>query len=355
MKRRLPVYTVMHFLVDFACIFRLFGVIRPVAAGGSDWMLLIVLYNFLAFALPALAGLIADIVDRNHYIAAAGCALTAAGGLFVLPAYVPVILLGVGNGLFHVGTGRQILTDAEGHAAPPGIFICSGALGVFLGTALGQRVLHPLDHILTALAAASAVLLLLEGIRVRRVPAAVREEPEEQKNSPTLRTFLTVPALLVFIVVFFRSFYGHAVRYDWKSGFEAGLVFALCIVAGKCLGGIAADRIGIRKTTVLSLLGSAAAVLFSADSMLWGCVSILLFNMTMPLTLTLLASFWKNWPGFAFGALMLALFLGGVPDYLAGPLALPMPALCAVSLLSLLLLLPAAAGADRKGKDRDAA
>lgn len=357
MNRRMPVYTVMHFLVDFACIFRLFSSLRPLASGRTHWLFMIVLYNFLAFALPALIGLVADIVDRNYYVAAAGCALVAAGGILLLPIEVPVILLGVGNGLFHVGIGRQVLADAEGRAAPPGIFICSGALGVFLGTTLGPRMLHPLDYILTASLAVSAVLLLAGGIRDRKAaaPAETEAAPKERGQSLTFRTFLTVPALLVFIVVFLRSFYGYAVHYEWKSGFGIGLAFTLCIVAGKCLGGIAADRIGIRLTTVLSLAGSAAAVLFSADHMVWGCVSILLFNMTMPLTLTLLASFWKDWPGFAFGTLMLALFLGGVPAYLAGTVTLPMPWLCAVSLVSMALLLAALGPGERKRKDRDAA
>ena len=355
MTRRLPFYTVMHFLVDLACIFRLFSLVRPQAAGREQWTLLVVLYNFLAFALPALVGLIADLLGRNHYLSAAGCVLIAAAGSIRTPVEIPVILLGIGNGLFHVGAGRQVLADAGRRAAPSGIFICSGALGLFLGTALGPRMLHPLDHILTASAAVSAAVLILWGIRDGKRPAGLKETAGPERSAPSFRTFLTVQALLVFAVVFLRSFYGHAVHYDWNDGFRTGLIFTLCIVAGKGLGGIAADRIGIRMTTVLSLAGAALTVLFSADHMLWGCVSILLFNMTMPLTLTLLASCWREWPGFAFGTLMLALFLGSVPAVLAENAALPPLRLCLVSLASLLLLLAALGRPAEKRTDRDAA
>ena len=257
MTRRLPFYTVMHFLVDFACIFRLFSFIRPQAAGREQWVLLVVLYNFLAFALPALVGLIVDIVDRNYYVAAAGCVLIAAAGTVRMPAVLPVILLGIGNGLFHVGVGRQVLADAGRRAAPSGIFICSGALGLFLGTALGPRMLHPLDHILAASAAVSAAMLILWGIRDGKGPAGLKRPAKPERSAPSFRTFLTVQALLVFAVVFLRSFYGHAVHYDWNDSFRTGLIFTLCIVAGKGLGGIAADRIGIgekRRKLVLKVI-----------------------------------------------------------------------------------------------------
>ena len=71
-----------------------------------------------------------------------------------------------------------------------------------------------------------------------------------------------------------------------------------------------------------------------------GLVSLFLFNMTMPITLYLLAKEMKGMPGFAFGILTFALFIGYLPvlyGYVrnVGPVPLGLIA----SLLSLVLLL----------------
>ena len=75
---RLTVYSASHFLGDFGCALLLF---RTVSASG-DPTVLFILYNYCAFALQMPVGLLADKLNRNALMAAAGCALVALGCAF---------------------------------------------------------------------------------------------------------------------------------------------------------------------------------------------------------------------------------------------------------------------------------
>ena len=56
---------------------------------------------------------------------------------------------------------------------------------------------------------------------------------------------------------------------------------------------------------------------------MFGILALLLFNMTMPMTLYLLAEHLPHLPGFSFGLLTFGLFLGFLPVY--AELSLPLP------------------------------
>lgn len=345
MKLRLSIYTCMHFLVDLTCIYRLYAIVMPESGSLENWILLVVLYNFLAFALPGLVGLIADYLDSTDFLAALGCLLVSVPAWFSLPVTGIVVLQGLGNGAFHIGVGRKVLKDSNGSYTPSGIFISSGALGVFFGTVWRKEVHIVLTHGLAAVLLLCAGILLLFGKMQTNSKKSASDTPVSEfpkQSSVQMQNttrFLSFPILMILLVVILRSFYGTAVSYDWKNTFAKSLLFALCIVAGKAFGGIAADLMGVRIASILSVGGAAVTVLFSENSMFMGCLSILLFNMTMPLTLSLLAAWWKDYPGFAFGMLMVALFLGTVPDIIGNNITLSVQGLCFISLLSLLGLL----------------
>lgn len=337
MRIRLPIYTVMHFLVDLTCIYRLYSQIMPLCRNNENWIILVVLYNFLAFALPALVGLLADYMDTSDRMAALGCILVAVPVWLRFYSLPMVVLQGIGNGLFHVGAGRRVLLESKGKYAPSGIFISSGAMGVFLGTVWKHRYSPLLVKGLAGSMLISAAILLIFAIRQKHLENATSQNPAIRKENTG--SFLSLPVLMILLVVVLRSLYGIAVSYEWKNTFAIGLIFSCCIVAGKAFGGILADWIGVRKTAILSLGGAALTVLFSEHSVFLGCFSILLFNMTMPLTLSLIAEYWKAYPGFAFGILMMALFIGTLPDLVGDGLTLSMPALCVTACISLIGLL----------------
>ncbi len=352
MKLRLPIYTIMHFLVDLTCIYRLYAQVMPLSGTYRNWLLLVLLYNFLAFALPAVMGLLADLTDSSDTMAALGCILTAVPVFFGAAAVPAVIAQGIGNGLFHVGAGRRVLMDSHGKFAHSGIFISSGAIGVFLGTFWKNQYSGPALRTLAAVLALCAAVLLMFGIisgEAGRLFGHSTGFPRQQREKRKVH-LLTVPVVMILLVVLLRSFYGHCISYDWKNTALKSFLFTLCIAGGKAAGGIAADRIGVKKTSVLSLGGAALLVLFSADTPVMGYGSIFLFNMTMPLTLGLIAGYMKQFPGLAFGALMAALFAGTLPDLIFQGVQLTMLELGTVSLLSLLFLLLAIEGTGSRGR-----
>ena len=84
---------------------------------------------------------------------------------------------------------------------------------------------------------------------------------------------------------------------------------------GKGLGGILADRIGIRLTAVISTVGALPFMVFGADMMAVSLVGITFFSMTMAITLALIVSRLPRYPGIAFGFTTIGLFLGTLPFF----------------------------------------
>ena len=94
-------YAAVHFLVDGICAWAMLGRL------GGGWTGFLV-YNFCAFALQLPLGAVLDRLEDRRWpmqFAALGCCLTAAGA-FCHPA-----VLGLGNALFHVGGGVDVIRD----------------------------------------------------------------------------------------------------------------------------------------------------------------------------------------------------------------------------------------------------
>jgi FSR family fosmidomycin resistance protein-like MFS transporter len=120
----------------------------------------------------------------------------------------------------------------------------------------------------------------------------------------------------------------------------------LAAFTGKLTGGLLADRFGWIDLAMVALLASAPLLAF-ADGDLWLVLpGLLLFQMTMPVTLAAAFRALPAWPGFGFGLLCLALVGGTLPAYLPGgwrphgiPLLLLVLASAAALYLALRLLL----------------
>ena len=296
-------YSLLHFLVDGVCAWGMLGRFR-----GFDNILI---YNFCAFVLQLPLGAVLDRLGRRRtpmLFAAVGCGLTLLG------AFTSPVLLGIGNALFHVGGGVDVIRDG-GKCEKLGIFVAPGALGLYLGGLLAERNLP----LLPALILMGLLLLSLRGTEAIY--------PEFSEKSPLYLIFAC------FSVVVLRSFVGFQVVFPWKTGALAFAAVA-AVVLGKMTGGVLAERFGAKRVTVLSL--TAAAVCFALGELpVFGLCALLCFNMTMPLTLYALWRRFPRFPGTVFGSLPLALFLGFLPS--AFGIELPIGGVFG-SILSLLLL-----------------
>ena len=139
---------------------------------------------------------------------------------------------------------------------------------------------------------------------------------------------LVITLALVSVVI--RSFGGTAIPMEWKTGPQIGLYAGYAAFLGKFIGGFAADIFGARKTGILSLLFSAPFLVFGNENAVISLIGIVLFNMTMPITLGIIAEKMPKNPGIAFGLTTAALLLGVVPSFfvaLGGKIALLIPAI----------------------------
>ena len=146
---------------------------------------------------------------------------------------------------------------------------------------------------------------------------------------------ILVAAACFSLVVYLRSFVGLALEFPWRGLGNWGVALICAVVFGKVAGGFAADKLGVIKTSILSL-GSAALLFLLFQTPVAGVAALLLFNMTMPVTLWAMSKLFPGAKGFAFGLLTFALFLGFLPIYLGVDISAYAPwlfaALSAVSL-----------------------
>ena len=298
-------YAAVHFLVDGICAWAMLG------RFGGDYGGLLV-YNFCAFALQLPLGAVLDRLSGRRMpliFASFGCALTILGAL-VHPA-----MLGLGNALFHVGGGVDVIRDG-GKCEKLGIFVAPGALGLYLGGLLAGKM----PWLLLPAALLMAALLI-------PVRACGEFSTAPSQKQPMLLL------ICCFAVVVLRSFVGFSVVFPWKAGWLA-FAAVLAVVLGKMAGGAFAARFGARRVTVCSL--SMAAVCYGPGNIpIFGLLALLCFNMTMPLTLHALWRRFPEYPGSVFGCLTLALFVGFLPTYFG--INLPISGVLG-SMLSLVLL-----------------
>lgn len=325
-KRLLVLYSVSHFWVDLSCAFLVFRML----SGTPDFMLSLLLYNFCAFALQMPLGLLMDRLDRNGAAAAAGCGVAALAHLIPVP--VPAaVTAGVGNALFHLGGGIDVLNRSRERARALGVFVSPGALGLYLGTLWGKgtapgRLAVPAGLILLAGMIVSLYPRIFSGFQSGNVPVDLCAPAGHGKLAP------------LFLVVVLRSYMGMNQAFAWKGESRWALALTLALVLGKTAGGFAMDRAGARKASGWSL--GLAGVLYLASAFpLPGVLAVFLFNMTMPITLWAAAKTVPGAKGFTFGLLTFALFLGYLPSFLRWPNLLTGPAgYAAVAAVSLILL-----------------
>ena len=302
----------IHALVDAACVAVLYSEVALDRLPYETLTALVLFYNSLAFGFQWLVGILADLRGAYRFTAAFGTCLIAAGAV-AEPVYpwAGAALAGSGNACFHVGAGAVVLRQSQGRASESGVFVAPGAFGVVTGLWLGLNSgLWRLPII--------ALLVCSSLLSLRLIPPVVAPAVRQVRST---RARLAVQVALLLGSVAIRSAVGGLLSGSWRTSTFAAFALAAAAMTGKCIGGLAGDRLGWRSSSTLALLVSApliAAGLLRFDAALTGMV---FFQFTMPVTLAAVYLAFPRWPGLAFGLPCLALLLGALPD-LAG---LPTP------------------------------
>ena len=336
-------FALCHFVVDFACVSTMLcAVSRVLGESGQGSMevvaLSILLYDIVAFTLQLPIGIALDQLDKNSYAALLSYALVCAGVILslvpiALLEWSAILLLAIGNALFHSAGGLSVLNISQKHAGPSGIFIATGAIGVFLGTQSAQMGRLQIAFSLLVLLFLCALITLV----VQKVNKKYWNVYNVSFDIPRLSSNTLLAIALLSLVVALRSYVGMVMAFPWKSEMLLLVLSILGVFAGKALGGVVADRIGFRTTAIFSLITAATLFVPSWEIPVMGLLGIFFFNFTMSITLASLANILPNAKGTAFGLASFSLAVGALPA-LAG-FRIEHPAmLSGISLVSALAL-----------------
>jgi FSR family fosmidomycin resistance protein-like MFS transporter len=316
----------VHLIVDAVCVTSVLRASPPGHSIVSSALAFVLGYDLLAFAGQAPLGWLADRLGLRRGAALAGLLCTAAALLAGRGSAVAVVLIaGVGNALFHVGAGAMVLAGSQGRAAPAGVFVAPGALGLGLGLLLGRKFLSvPLWPWLFAIAAACIVVLLV----ATDTPSSEKLLPAHSVTRPAFqrREIAGIVALLA-VSVAVRSLAGTVGCDGCPRGLFLMVALPVAAFTGKLTGGFLADRFGWLDLSVAALLASAPLLAFSGGDGWLALPGMVIFQMTMPVTLAAMMRLLPARPAFGFGLLCVALVAGTLPAYLPGgwrPQGLPL-------------------------------
>ena len=312
-------FALCHFVVDFACVSTMLcAVSRVLGESGQGSMevvaLSILLYDIVAFTLQLPIGIALDQLDKNSHAALLSYALVGAGVILslvpiALLEWPAILLLAIGNALFHSAGGLSVLNISQKHAGPSGIFIATGAIGVFLGTHSAQMGRLQIAFSLLVLLFLCALITLV----VQKVNKKYWNVHNVSFDIPRLSSNTLLAIALLSFVVALRSYVGMVMAFPWKSEMLLLVLSILGVFAGKALGGVVADRIGFRTTAIFSLIVAATLFVPSWEIPVMGLLGVFFFNFTMSITLASLANILPNAKGTAFGLASFSLAVGALP------------------------------------------
>ena len=312
-------YALCHFVVDFACVSTMLCAVSRVlgesAQGSMEVVSLsILLYDIVAFTLQLPIGIALDQLDKNSYAALLSYALVGAGVILslvpiALLEWPAILLLAIGNALFHSAGGLSVLNISQKHAGPSGIFIATGAIGVFLGTQSAQMGRLQIAFSLLVLLFLCALITLV----VQKVNKKYWNVHNVSFDISELSFNTLLAIALLSLVVALRSYAGMVTAFPWKSEMLLLVLSILGVFAGKALGGVVADRIGFRTTAIFSLIVAATLFVPSWEIPVMGLLGVFFFNFTMSITLASLANILPNAKGTAFGLASFSLAVGALP------------------------------------------
>jgi FSR family fosmidomycin resistance protein-like MFS transporter len=270
------------------------------------------IYNIIAFGLQMFIGYFVDIHSIEHSkIAFVGCLLVCAGVLLGCFPWLALFLCALGNASFHIGGGINSLVYSEGKMARGGIFVSSGAIGVTLGTIAGRGEVPFWVIVILLLVCSYAIRFYCVFDKNKVIPNF-----DKLNVSKPIVTNGNLIICLCFISIMVRSYVGFQIPILWKTNTFLFILPSICAFIGKFGGGILADYFGARNVGVLSLLVSIPLLCSFNSNIVLCSIGLVMFNITMSITLWGIASQLKNQPGFAFGLTTLALLIGNIPIFL---------------------------------------
>lgn len=300
-------YFYIHFVVEVLCFYVLARLI-----GDSPFLWIApLIYDALAFVPQSIIGYFSDKFPKVK-IGFIGLFLLTLGfimfGLNIVSPYISIVFVALGNAFLHVDGAVVTLRTSKGKLSHSAIFVSGGSFGVITGKLFGTSMVS--FWILVILALSTIPFIILANM--------YRDECKDENlefdyaSSKVSGGWIILLAIFVVIV---RGYMGYGLPTSWNKTVIQTITLYCAMGCGKALGGILADIYGVKKVGILSSLLALPFLLFGDKLMFISLIGVLLFSMTMSITLALIASVLKKAPGLAFGMTTIGLFLGSVPVF----------------------------------------
>ena len=108
---------------------------------------------------------------------------------------------------------------------------------------------------------------------------------------------------------------GYRIPTAWNTTTFDTLLLFITMGFGKIIGGILSDVYGLKKIASISTLLAIPFLILGNNNMIISLFGIMLFSMTMSITLAIVVSVLKDNIGLAFGFTTIGLFLGTLPIF----------------------------------------
>lgn len=320
---KLTINSISHFAVDFACFFVLY---KSVSLSFSAEIvgILFLIYNIIAFGTQFIFGFLGDEKPRIP-LGAIGVLLVLLGVFPFFPPIISLILVALGNSIFHVGGGIDTLKESKGKYFNSGVFVSFGAIGVFLGSKFYNVI---------SFYAVIAILALMFILEIATRFIKVKSDIPTIKYNKIAGVKGVVILLLIAIVI--RSFGGSVLSKPIETKEFFVYLSLSAVFLGKFLGGLIADLVGAKNLSVAAIFLTLLLSLFYRSEIIYLLI-IFLFNLVMPITLYALYSAFPKNAGLSFGLSTFALLFGIIPVYFVKfTLSVSNGVFIAVSIISLI-------------------
>ncbi len=302
-------YFYVHFITEIICFFLLYRI------KGNSYLLWVIpfVYDALAFVPQSIIGYFNDKYPKINLGVLGVVIITLALPMYFIlhMPYLSIVTVCIGNALLHVSGAEVTLRSSNGKLASPAIFVGGGSFGVITGRLLAST---NVSYLLIAFFSLTMIPFILLAEYYKK-DTLNDKNPCKNFNYHNKNMNVKLVILFAVLIVIVRAYMGYGIPTSWnKTTLETILLFSIMGI-GKCLGGIMCDLIGVRKTAIISIVGSLPFLLFGDQVMLVSLIGIMMFSMTMAVTLGILVSTLKKTPGLAFGLTTIGLFLGTAPIF----------------------------------------
>lgn len=274
-----------------------------------------ILYDFIAFVPQGIFGILLDENKKFHplIIGVSLATISLILLMFNSPFVLTIISIGLGNALIHISGAEKTLKDGNGQMTPVALFVGGGSFGVILGKIFFEYEINIAFVFVILLSILIAAIFLPKDDK-----QSVSKKPIFDYSNKSINPILII-VLAVFVVII-RSYIGYGIPTSWNKKLYQSILLYVFMGLGKCLGGILIDRIGIKWTSLISTIGSIPFLIFGDTIMPISIIGVMLFSMTMAITLAILCSTMPRYLCGAFGLTTIGLFIGSIPSFLLKPL-----------------------------------